>query len=166
MDESGVHFKFLFGPIYLFAHFFPIYLWLCLCARKKAPSAKKEVDAFPPRRVAEHCFVPFPCASWFTVMEGENGPGSIPTAHIVAPFLLKAVEIILAMEASRIIKVCLTFPSSCPCLHISCFFWRESGAANGSFKLLRYVWHAKLQALQDLQNADYYLVTLLLKHTS
>lgn len=41
MNESGVHFKFLFGPIYLFAYFLSIYSWLCLRARKKAPSAKK-----------------------------------------------------------------------------------------------------------------------------
>lgn len=88
-------------------------------------------------------------------MEGENGPGSTPTAHIVAPFLLKAVEIILAMVASRIIKVRLTFPSSCPCLHISCLFWHESRAFKGSFKLFRYILHAKLQALQYLQEADY-----------
>lgn len=41
MDESGVHFKFLFGPIYLFAYFLPIYLWLCLRARKNSTFSQK-----------------------------------------------------------------------------------------------------------------------------
>lgn len=37
-------------------------------------------------------------------MEKENRPGSIPMAHIVTPFLLKAAKIMRVMEASRIIK--------------------------------------------------------------
>lgn len=86
---------------------------------KKHLQPKKEVDVFPRRTVAEHRFIPFPCASWFTVMEGENGPGSIPTAHIVTPFLLKAAEIILAMEASRIIK---SLPDFSKFLPLSAYF--------------------------------------------
>lgn len=46
MDESGVHFKFLFGSIYLFAYFLPIYLWLCLRAQKKHLQPKKKWMCF------------------------------------------------------------------------------------------------------------------------
>lgn len=46
MDESGVHFKFLFGPIYLFTYFLPTYLWVCLRVGKKHLQPKKGADVF------------------------------------------------------------------------------------------------------------------------
>lgn len=89
-------------------------------------------------------------------MEGENGPGSIPTAHIVTPFLLKAAEIILAMEASRIIKSLPDFSKFFP---LSAYFPASFGAGAELLKAasnyLQISRHAKVQALQNLQNADY-----------
>lgn len=52
-------------------------------------------------------------------MEGENGARPIPTAHAVSPFLLKAAEIILVIEVSRIIK---STPEFSQVLALVCIF--------------------------------------------
>lgn len=81
-------------------------------------------------------------------MEGENGPGSIPTAHIVTPFLLKAAEIIPAMEASRIIK---SLPDFSKFLPLSAYFPASFGARAELFEAaLNYLDISHMQALQNL----------------
>lgn len=107
MYENRVHFKFLFGPIYLFTPFPPILSWLCLCVWKKHLQPKSRCASHGSVAGEHHCILsPYGC--WFTVMEGSNWPWKSSRPHqqlrLSPQFPLKDAEIKLVNQVSYTFK--------------------------------------------------------------
>lgn len=107
MYENRVHFKFLFGPIYLFTPFPPILSWLCLCVWKKHLQPKSRCASHGSVAGEHHCILSsYGC--WFTVMEGSNWPWKSSRPHqqlrLSLHFLLKDAEIKLVNQVSYTFK--------------------------------------------------------------
>lgn len=107
MYENRVHFKFLFGPIYLFTPFPPILSWLCLCVWKKHLQLKSRCASHGSVAAEHHCILSsYGC--WFTAIEGSNWPWKSTRPHqqliLSLHFLLKDAEIKLVNNVSWTFK--------------------------------------------------------------